>query len=114
MLFYDTKFTIRPVPDKAYPVQIEVDVRPTELLLANESPDLEQWWQYIAYGASKKIFEDRMDLDSVQMIMPELKLQERLCLRSTLTLQANERTVTIYTQGKSYGFGFFGSGGWPY
>ena len=101
MLFYDTKFTIRPVPDKAYPVQIEVDVRPTELLLANESPDLEQWWQYIAYGASKKIFEDRMDLDSVQMIMPELKLQERLCLRSTLTLQANERTVTIYTQGKS-------------
>jgi uncharacterized HAD superfamily protein len=79
-------------------------------------PQLEQWWQYIAYGTAKKIFEDRMDLDSVQQIMPEFKQQERLVLRTTLTQQANERTVTIYTQGKSYGIGsgFFGGGGWPY
>ena len=55
-----------------------------------------------------------MDLDSVQLILPEFKLQERLCLRATLTQQANERTVTIYTQGKNYGFGWFGTGGWPY
>ena len=50
------------------------------------------------------------------MIMPEFKQQERLVLRTTLTQQANERTVTIYTQGKNYniGGGFFGGGGWPY
>lgn len=114
MLFYDSKFTIRPVPDKVYGIQIEVDMRPTELINTTDVPQLEQWWQYIAYGASKKIFEDRMDLDSVQQIMPEFKQQERLVLRTTLSIQANERTVTIYTQGKNYGFGWFGPGGWPY
>lgn len=113
VLYYDDIFTIRPVPDKVYPIQFEVDIRPTELLSSNQSPDLEQWWQYIAYGTAKKIFEDRMDLDSVQLLMPEFKQQERLVLRTTLTQQANERTVTIYTQGKNYGFGWFG-GGWPY
>lgn len=116
MLYYDDKFVLRPVPDKTYSVQLEVDVRPTELLVAGDVPYLAQWWQYIAWGASKKIFEDRMDMDSVQLIMPEFKQQERLVLRTTLTQQANERTVTIYTQGKNYGFGWFGfgGGGWPY
>lgn len=114
MLYYDNKFTLRPVPDKTYAVQLEVDIRPTELLASTDVPNLAQWWQYVAYGASKKIFEDRMDTDSVQLIMPEFKQQERLVLRTTLTQQANERTVTIYTQGKNYGFGWFGSGGWPY
>ena len=114
VLYYDDKFTIRPVPDKTYTVQLEVDVRPTELINSTDVPYLEQWWQYIAYGAAKKIFEDRMDMDSVQLIMPEFKQQERLVLRTTLVQQANERTVTIYTQGKNYGFGWFGSGGWPY
>lgn len=114
MLYYDNKFTIRPVPDKTYAIQIEVDVRPTELINSTDIPQLEQWWQYIAYGAAKKIFEDRMDNDSVALIMPEFKQQERLVLRTTLTQQANERTVTIYTQGKNYGFGWFGPGGWPY
>lgn len=114
MLYYDNKFTLRPVPDKTYAVQIEADSRPTTLIASTDIPEISQWWQYIAYGASKKIFEDRMDIDSVQLIMPEFKQQERLVLRTTLTQQANERTVTIYTQGKNYnGWGWFGNN-WPY
>lgn len=114
VLYYNDTFTIRPVPDKVYSIEFEIDVQPTELLANNQSPDLAQWWQYISYLAAKKIFEDRMDLESVQQLMPELNKQERLVLRTTLTQQANERTVTIYTQGKNYGFGWFGPGGWPY
>ena len=72
--------------------------RPTELLLVGQSPELEQWWQYIAYGASKKVFEDRMDMQSVQMIMPEFNKQERLVLRRTIVQQTNERVATIYTE----------------
>ena len=54
-------------------------------------------------------------MDSVQQILPEFKQQERLVLRTTLTQQAEERTQTIYSQGKNYGSmgGWFGSG-WPY
>ena len=116
MLYYDNQFTLRPVPDKMYTVQFEVDAIPTALLQDDQSPQLKQWWQYIAYGATKKIFEDRGDLESVQGIMPEFKTQERLVLRTTLAQQANERTQTIYVQGKNYGFGWggFGGAGWPY
>lgn len=114
ILYYDQKFVLRPVPDKAYAVQLEVDIRPTELINTTDVPQIEQWWQYIAYGAAKKIFEDRSDLDSVKLIMPEFKQQELLVQRDTLTVQANERTVTIYTVGKqTYGPGFWGAG-WPY
>jgi hypothetical protein len=97
ILYYDTQFTIRPVPNIAYKVTMNAYIRPTELLAANQSPELEQWWTYIAYGASIKIFQYRMDMQSVEMIMPEFKKQELLCLRSTIVQQANQRISTIYT-----------------
>lgn len=98
LLYFDGKFTLRPVPDQPYRVNIEVFVRPTFLAATGSIPELEEWWQYIAYGASKKVFEDRMDLDSVQMIMPEFKKQEMLCQRRTIVQNTNERTSTIYTE----------------
>ncbi len=94
---------------------MEVYVQPTELLLSNQSPDLQEWWQYIAYGAAKKVFEDRMDLDSVQQIMPEFKMQERLCLRRSIVQQTSQRSTTIYTDQSStagaYGPGWWAGGG---
>lgn len=108
MLFYDQKFTLRPVPDKAYSVEMQVDIRPTELLSQNQEPNLAQWWQYIAYGAAKLVFEDRMDLDSVGQIYPEFKRQQEMVLSSTATTLANERTSTIYTQGSRWNYGWWG------
>lgn len=110
ILFYDTTFTMRPVPDQAYRVTIEAFVRPTELLTSTQQPELAEWWQYIAYGATKKIFEDRRDLENVQKIMPEFKTQEMLINRRTIVQQTNQRTATIYTEqtGASGAFG----GGW--
>lgn len=99
MLYFDNKFIMRPVPDKAYSVDLEVYKRPTEMLTAGQSPDLEQFWQYIAYGSAKKIFEDRTDMDSVALIMPEFKQQEILVLRRTIVQQTKERVATIYTEG---------------
>jgi len=109
LMYYDNQFTIRPVPDQPYRVNFEAYMRPTALLAGNQSPQLEEWWQYIAYGAAKKIFEDRMDTDSVAQIMPEYKKQEALCLRRTIVQYTNERVATIYTEQAS---GPSGSGGW--
>lgn len=113
MLFYENQFTLRPLPDQPYRINFEVFSRPTSLLASNQSPQLEEWWQYIAYGAAKKIFEDKMDMESVQNIMPEFKTQERLCLRRTLVQYANERTATIYTDqtNTSAGWNGWGNGG---
>jgi hypothetical protein len=94
-------------------VNLEAYVLPTVLLANNTAPDIQQWWQYIAYGSAKKIFEDRMDLESVQQIMPEFKMQESLVIRKTIKQYTNERTATIYTEQTggltSGGFGW-GSG----
>lgn len=111
ILYFDDSFIVRPVPDQVYPVQIEVYKRPTELLAANVGPELEQWWQYIAYGASKKVLEDRGDMDTIALIMPEYKQQERLVLRRTIVQQTNERVATIYTDQVNQGVGPFGNQG---
>jgi hypothetical protein len=104
--FYQDSFIIRPVPDQSYPVNLEVYQRPTELLNNTDMPELSEWWQYIAYGAAKKILEDRMDPDTVQIITPEFKRQETLILRRSLIQQSNERVATIYTEQTSIGTGF--------
>jgi len=104
LLFFDNTFTVRPIPDDSYEVKIEAQVPATELDDDTESPDLEQWWQWIAYATSKLIFEERMDLESVQMILPEMKEQELFVLRRTLDQIAEERAPTIYqnSTGLSY------------
>jgi hypothetical protein len=85
---------------------MEVYRRPTELLSNGQSPELEQWWQYIAYGAAKKIFEDRGDIQSIQIIMPEFLAQQRLVLRKTIDQQTNERTATIFSEQVTFPYGY--------
>lgn len=117
MLYYDNTITLRPVPDQPYVINFEVEARPTQLFNQNSNPQLNELWQYIAYGAALKIFQDKMDMDSVAMIMPELQKQEDMCLRRTLVqLGSNQRTSTIYagTMGDNAGnfnngFGYGGS-----
>ena len=96
-LFENNSFTFRPVPDRTYRVEIDAFKRPTALLSGTDSPDLAQWWQYIAYGAAKKVFEDRMDVESVQAITPEFQRQRSLVLQRLVVQQSGERTATIYT-----------------
>ncbi len=108
LMYFDNTFFLRPVPDMPYKINIEVDALPSELLQSGDEPNLNQWWQYIAYGAAKKIFEDRTDSDSVQILMPEFKQQERLALRTTLVQQTKERVATIYSENSGIG----GSSGW--
>jgi len=97
VMFEDHQFTFRPVPDKTYRVEVDAFKRPTELLSGTDEPDIAQWWQYIAYGAAKKVFEDRMDVESVQAISPEFFRQRSLVLQKLVVQQSSERTATIYS-----------------
>lgn len=109
LLYFNNTIFLRPVPDQPYQINFQAYQRPTELLTSNQSPQLEEWWQLISYGAARKIFQDRMDLESVQMIEPEYNLQMRLCNRRTIVQYTNQRTASIYTEQTSYGPN---SGGW--
>jgi hypothetical protein len=112
MLYFANTFTIRPVPDKAYQVQVEVDVRPTELIQTTDTPELEQWWQYIAVGTAIKILQRRLDMESVQLLMPLFQEQKNFVNRTSLMQTANMRSETIYTVGLGNNWGWFGSN-WP-
>jgi hypothetical protein len=111
--FFDDYFILRPVPDQPYRVNMEVFIQPTQLLTSSDDPDINQWWQYYAYGAAKKVFEDRMDTDSIQQIMPEFKKQESLVLRKTIVQQTSQRTATIYGEqtGNNGSYNGWGWGG---
>lgn len=113
MLYFDNQFTLAPVPDKTYQVQIEADIIPTELLAQDQNPQTNQWWQYIALGAAIKVFRDRLDMDSISLIMPEYQHQEMLVQRPTLMLRVNERTETIYSPNNQNTNNWFW-GRWPY
>ncbi len=117
LMFFSNTFTLRPVPDQTYKVNFQVRQRPVALLADNKAPELEEWWQYIAYGAAMKIFQDRMDLDSVALIQPEYRRQETLCLRRTLVQNATQRATTIYAEpdsnnGNNGSWGSGGPGSW--
>ena len=98
VMYYANKFVVRPVPDQPYRINMEVYQVPTSLLSNSSLPALNEYWQFIAYGASKKIFEDRSDPDSVATILPEYRNQMNLCNRRSIVQYTNERTATIYTE----------------
>jgi len=97
-LFYDGVFTLRPVPDQPYTVTFETYKRPTELLNSNQMPELSEWWEWIAYGASRKVFQDRMDNESLSAIENDFREREALAIRRTIVQQTEQRTSTIYTE----------------
>lgn len=110
LLFFDGDFIVRPVPDQSYKVQMEVFAQPTALLDANQSPELAEWWQLIAWNAAKKVFEENDAFEDIQRIMPSLKEQEDLVNRRTIVQQTNQSSPTIYGgQGTSI---YYNTWGW--
>lgn len=110
VLFYDNAFTLRPIPDRPYKITFDAFVRPEAFLNDPAAePFLQEWWQYLAYGAAKKIFEDRSDIDSVLLITPEFERQQDLILRRTLVQQSTQVAPTIYNR-QGYNGWWFGLG----
>lgn len=107
VLFYDNIITLRPVPDNVYPVQFNAFLTPSALMSSTQNPLIKQWWQYLAYGAAKKIFEDSQDPEGVTQIMGGFKEQENLVLHRHIVQQTNERTATIYTEMTAFPYGNF-------
>lgn len=111
MLFYDDTITLRPVPDKAYKVDVQTYRTPSQLLdQEGDSPDVQQWWQYIAFGAAYKILEDRQDTETMQALAARLDEQKQLVLHQTIEQNKVEQTPTIYSEqtGNYYGSNFRG------
>ena len=62
---------------------MEVFVQPAELLQNNQNPELNEWWQLIAWNASKKIFEDNNKI-SIPEVIPILPMHNVLVFPKTM------------------------------
>ncbi|NJL54199.1 hypothetical protein HC928_02785 [bacterium] len=112
-VFFQDQFILWPIPDQAYTVSIEVYKYPTALSSGTQDPQLQEWWQLLAYGAADKIFADNADFENMEKFRPLMKEQMDLVNRRTLVQQTPERTATIYTeqsQFPQYPFGNLFSG----
>jgi len=120
ILFYQNQFVLRPVPNQGYTVELTAYRLPSQALLGSEDPDLPvttgvpellEWWETLAFGASKKIYEDRLDPDGVELMGKGLA--ERYALNETRTYaQLGSQSIpTLFSDQLQQNYG---SSGWGF
>jgi hypothetical protein len=80
------------------------------------TPELSEWWECLAIGAAKKIFEDRLDSDGIALMDKMLNERYQICYTRTYAQLGKQRISTIFADQNqfNYGTGFgFGSGSGP-
>lgn len=113
MLFWNNEFTIRPVPDHTYKVEVETYMTPVQFIENTDNPLLLQWWQYISYGAAMEIQRERNDYDSVEGMREGFMRQEALVLERQGIEEINQRNATIFSSTTPQQ-GWNAGTGWPY
>ena len=120
VLYFQNAFIMRPIPDRGYTVELTAYRQPTQAMedeAANlGTPEYQEWWETIAYGAAKKIYERRLDPDGIGLM--NQGLEERYALNETRTYAqlGSQRIGTMFTNqlqntyGNGIGIGW-GSGG---
>lgn len=117
ILFFQNQFTLRPVPNQGYTVEIVAHRQPAQALMATNgglgTPELSEWWECIAIGAAKKIFEDRLDSDGIQLMDKMLAERYQIVYTRTYAQMGKQRVNTIFADQitYNYGQGGFGFGG---
>ncbi len=111
LLFWNNEFTIRPVPDNVYVVEVEAYQSPSQFMKTSSNPVLNQWSQYIAYGAAMEILRDRQDMEGVQNLHEGFIRQEGLVLERQAIEEIQQPNITLFnsTQ-RGYGYGVGGCG----
>lgn len=93
VLFFNNQFNFMPIPDQVYQIRMQGYIAPLDLVLASDTPTLQEWGPLIAYGASLDIFADRGDLDNYNRYYPILKRYENVALARTIQQFQAEQSV---------------------
>ena len=97
LLFWNNYFEVRPVPKLVHKVEVEVYLTPVQFMSTTDSPILNQWWQYLAYGSACEILRERQDFDGVGKLMEGMQRQESMVLERQGVEEINQRNSTIYS-----------------
>jgi len=116
LLFWNNELTIRPVPDNVYLCEVEVFQTPAQFMATTDNPILNQWAQYIAYGAASEILRDRQDMEGVENLKEGFTRQEGLVLERQAVEEIGQPNITTFNStqlgfgvgvGNGYGCGGF-------
>jgi hypothetical protein len=119
ILFFQDQFTLRPVPDQGYTIELVAYRQPTQALANTPAfqgtPELSEWWETIAWGAALKFFENKRDESGIANA--ERALANAYALNQTRTYaQLGKQSIsTIYSDqlynnfnNNGFGAGSFG------
>lgn len=116
VLFYNQQIVFRPCPLQVYQVEFQISQQPTQLIGANEAPELNEWYLFICAMAAELIYNDFPDPDGMAYIKPILDQQRCEAQRRTLKQLNTQRSQTIFSQpgrplaGYFYGTEYSGAG----
>jgi hypothetical protein len=127
IMFYQNQFTLRPVPDRGYTIELMTYRLPSQAILGSYTttdvngnnpqianlagtPELNEWWETLAFGAAKKIFEDRLDPDGVMMMDKGLAERYSLNMTRTYAQLGSQSMNTLFRDQLSYNYGNTGWG----
>lgn len=115
IMFFQNQFTLRPVPDQGYTIELVAYRQPSQALLsigANAgTPELSEWWECLAFGAAKKFYEDRLDPDGVALMDKALLERYDVAYTRTYAQLGKQRMSTIYADQLT---GNYGQNGWGF
>lgn len=125
VLFFQNQFVCKPTPDKGYTIEMVAYRQPSQAILGTEdpespnyngTPELLEWWECLAFGAAKKVYEDRLDPDGIALMDKGLDERYQVAYTRTYAELGKQRASTIFadqlSNGGSYGwFGGAGGGG---
>lgn len=122
IMFFQNQFTLRPVPDQGYTIELTAYRQPSQALLGTSTeipnlsgtPELSEWWELLAVGAAKKVFEDRWDSDGVTLMDKMLFERYAVAEARTYAQIGSQRMNTLFADQLQYNYGSgwgFGSGG---
>ena len=91
---YGTGFILYPTPDKIYHIKMKAMYRPILLLATGEFDFIiEEYWQYLAFDAAKKLFEEEHDTNGLSDILPAWNEQHIYIKRR----KSNQRNMQRYS-----------------
>lgn len=110
VIFYNNQITFRPVPQQIYQVEFQISQQPTELISANQAPELDEWYLFICAGAAKLIYADFPDPEGEATVEKTFDEQLLIAQRRTLRQISGQRAATIFSQpGRTLATWFMGT-----
>lgn len=123
IMFFQEQFTVRPIPDKGYTIEIVAYRNPSQALMGTNStstpqllgrPEMFVWWELLAFGIAKKLYQDRLDDDGVARMQSYIEEKISEARTQSYSQLGKQRAGTIFAeqlvQQPNYGWGIFGNG----